>query len=165
MARPIKQRLVADGDGWQVLVMHHIRTEAVIPAPPEEVWAVLTDFDRFAAWNPLNIKAAGRPSVGARVPMTFVNPAKDGATVSQKVTITVCEPNAKLEWIGRVPILFTGRHFFHLTPMGGGTHLSHGEDQTGLIAWSFSQEVIDGKFVPVYKAFNVALAARIAQLG
>lgn len=128
--------------------MHQIRTEAVIPAPTARVWAVLADFDRYAEWNPLNIQASGKARIGARIAMTFVNPAKPGATVSQRVTITVCEPNMRLEWVGRVAILFTGRHFFHLTPMENGTHLVHGEDQSGLIAWSFSRQTIAEKFVP-----------------
>lgn len=145
--------------------MHRIRTEAVIPAAPDRVWAVLADFDRYAEWNPLNIKARGQAAPGARVPMTFLNPAKAGATVSQTVTITACEPGRSLAWVGRIPILFTGRHFFHLTAMGAGTHLSHGEDQTGLIAWSFSEAVIAEKFVPIYEACNLALALRVASLG
>jgi hypothetical protein len=142
--------------------MHAIRTEALIPATPDAVWRVLTDFNRFHEWNPLNIKARGQPSLGARIPMTFLNPAKPGATVSMTVKITRFEPPHALEWLGHIPIIFKGRHIFQLTPEGAGTHLLHGEDQSGLIARGNSAEVIRTKFVPAYEAMNVALRRRLA---
>jgi hypothetical protein len=142
--------------------MHRIRTEAFIPAPPGRVWAVLADFDSYADWNPLNLKAGGKAALGARIPMVFRNPAKDGATIAQTVTITACEPGRKLEWTGHVPLLFKGRHFFHLTPAGPGTRLEHGEDQSGFIPWTFSKATIADKFVPAYEAVNMALATRLA---
>jgi uncharacterized protein YndB with AHSA1/START domain len=48
--------------------MHAIRTEALIPASPDAVWRVLTDFNRFHEWNPLNIEAHGeaRPGPASR---------------------------------------------------------------------------------------------------
>jgi hypothetical protein len=143
--------------------MHAIRTEALLPAPPDAVWRVLTDFDCFHEWNPLNIKAQGKPSLGARIPMTFLNPAKPGATVSMTVRITRFEPNRALEWLGYIPIIFKGRHIFELTPEGAGTRLLHGEDQSGLIAQGNSAEVIRTKFVPAYEAMNEALRKRIAR--
>lgn len=143
--------------------MHRIRTEAFIPAPPDRVWAMLADFDAYASWNPLNLKASGKAVLGARIPMVFRNPAKEGATISQTVTITACEPGRVLEWTGKVPLLFKGRHFFHLSPAGPGTRLEHGEDQSGLIPWTFSNALIDERFVPAYEAVNLALAARLGQ--
>ena len=141
--------------------MHQIRTEAFLPAPPDKVWAILADFDAYAAWNPLNVKASGKASPGARIPMTFRNPARDGATIDQTVTVTVCEPGRALEWVGRVPLLFKGRHVFHLSPAGPGTRLEHGEDLSGFIAWTISNKTIDEKFVPAYEAVNMALATRL----
>lgn len=58
--------------------MHKIATEAVIPASPDEVWAVLADFSRYAEWNPLNLQARGEARLGARVPMVFRNLAAGG---------------------------------------------------------------------------------------
>ena len=142
--------------------MPAIRTEAIIPASPDAAWRVLTDFDRFHEWNPLNIKAQGKASLGARIPMIFLNPAKPGATVSMTVKITRFDPPHALEWLGHIPIIFKGRHIFHLTPEGAGTRLLHGEDQSGLISQGNSAEVIRTKFVPAYEAMNAALAARLA---
>ena len=141
-----------------------IRTEHFIPFPPERVWAVLTDFAAYAEWNPLNIKASGEARLGARIAMTFVNPARPGTTIDQVVRITRFEPPNALAWEGHVPLLFHGRHHFELIPEAGGTRLLHGEDMSGLIALTFSAAKIERAFVPVYEATNRALEARVAAL-
>lgn len=142
-----------------------IRTEAVIPAPPDEVWAVLADFDRYEAWNPLNIRARGKAEPGARVRMTFLNLARPATTIDQTVTVTTCEPGRALAWSGKVPLLFHGRHHFTLTPAAEGTRLQHGEDLGGLITRGFTPERLARDFTPAYEALNAALAARVAELG
>jgi hypothetical protein len=142
--------------------MHQIRTEAFLAASPDDVWKVLADFDRYAEWNPLNLKARGKGAPGARIPMTILNPVRPDRPLSMAMRINRFEPGRALEWIGSVPLLFQGRHFFNLTPEGAGTRLRHGEDQSGLISRSFSPEVIRDKFVPAYEACNRALAERIA---
>ena len=142
--------------------MHLIRTEALIPAPPEAVWAILADFDRYAEWNPLNIRASGRAQAGEKVSMTFLNLSKPGSTIDQTVTLVACEPGRSLAWAGSIPLLFRGRHHFTLTPEGQGTRLLHGEDLGGLIPMTFSKIQIERDFKPAYEAVNRALAARLA---
>jgi hypothetical protein len=143
--------------------MKTIRTEAFIPATPARVWAVLTDFDAYAEWNPLNVKASGEARPGGKIRTTFVNPAGGpGATVTQTVTLTTFEPERALAWSGNVPLLFRGRHHFTLAPEGEGTRLLHGEDMSGLIAMTFSDAILAEKFAPYYEAVNRALAERVA---
>lgn len=142
--------------------MHQIRTEALIPASPQAIWAVLTDFDRYAEWNPLNLKAAGKGALGARIPMTILNPVKPKQPIRMSVRITDFQQARRLEWLGRVPLLFQGAHFFELSPEGSGTRLLHGENQSGLISQSLSDAQIRDLFVPAYEAMNKALAARVA---
>jgi hypothetical protein len=144
--------------------MHLIRTDALIPAAPERVWAVLADFERYAEWNPLNTRAAGRAQLGAKIPMTFLNLARPGTTLDQTVTILACEPGRSLAWGGSVPLLFKGRHHFNLTAEGAGTRLAHGEDLGGLIPMTFSKGQIARDFIPAYEAVNAALAARVAAI-
>ena len=143
--------------------MKTIRTEAFISATPARVWAVLTDFDAYAEWNPLNVKASGEARPGGKIRTTFVNPAGGpGATVTQTVTLTTFEPERALAWSGNVPLLFRGRHHFTLAPEGEGTRLLHGEDMSGLIAMTFSDAILAEKFAPYYEAVNRALAERVA---
>ena len=143
--------------------MKQIRTEAIIPAPPAEVWAVLTDFGRYHEWNPLNIAAEGQAVAGGKIRTTFLNPAgKPGATITQTVTLTTFEPHSALSWSGVVPLLFHGTHLFLLEPSPDGTKLIHGENLGGLIAMTFSAEQLERDFRPHYVAVNQALAKRVA---
>lgn len=142
--------------------MKQIRTEALIPAPPARVWAVLTDFARYHEWNPLNIAASGEARLGGKIHTTFLNPAgKPGATITQTVTLTQFEPCSALAWSGVVPLLFHGTHLFRLEPVGEGTKLIHGENLGGLIAMTFSAEQLERDFRPHYVAVNEALAKRV----
>jgi hypothetical protein len=144
--------------------VRRIRTEHRIDARPDDVWAVLADFGQYEHWNPLNVWAEGEARTGAAVAMRFVDAGGGrGRIVSQTVTVTGCEPGRYLEWTGRVPILFTGRHFFLLTPVGAGTRVLHGEDLSGLISAFFSAERI-ARQKAAYESMNVALANRVAQL-
>ena len=145
--------------------MHQIRTEIVIPATPDEIWAVLADFSRYGEWNPLNLQARGEARLGARVPMVFRNLASGGdAVVRQTVRIVAAEPGRELAWAGHVPFLFAGRHGFLLTPRGRKTHVLHTEILGGLLARTWTKAKIARDFTPAYQAVNVALALRVAAL-
>ena len=146
--------------------MHNIRTEVLIPASPDQVWAVLADFARYPEWNPLNLEARGEARLGARVPMVFRNLAgRSGSLIRQTVRIVAAEPGRELAWAGHVPLIFKGRHGFLLKPEGAGTHLVHTEVLSGLLPATWSADRIERDFVPAYEAVNTALAARIASLG
>lgn len=146
--------------------MKRIRTEARLNHPPEQVWDVLADFDRYAQWNPLNIEAAGAAILGARISMTFRNLANPagGGLIRQTVRLVACERGRALAWAGNIPLLFRGRHFFELERDGEGTLLRHGEDLDGLIPATFSEARIARDFTPAYAAVNQALAERLAAL-
>ena len=144
--------------------MKRIRTRHLIPYPPKQVWSVLTDFKAYAAWNPLNVWAEGEAHLGARVPMRFVDAGGGkGRVITQTVTITACLAEQRLEWVGHIPLLFTGRHSFELSPSNGGTELLHNEDLSGLIPMTFSTARIERQRA-AYAAMNVALEARVADL-
>jgi hypothetical protein len=144
--------------------VERIRTSHWIPAPPEKVWAVLADFGRYAEWNPLNVSARGDARPGARVPMRFVDAGGGkGKIIAQTVTVTTCDPPRRLAWVGHIPLLFTGTHFFELSPERGGTRLTHGEDLSGLIPRFFSPQRIKRQKA-AYEAMNRTLEQRVAAM-
>ncbi|HMV68651.1 MAG TPA: SRPBCC domain-containing protein [Myxococcota bacterium] len=49
--------------------MRVYRAEAVIAAPIERVWAVLTDFDAYPAWNPFTVEVRTTRALGSPVDM------------------------------------------------------------------------------------------------
>ena len=50
----------------------HVEIE--IAAPPEAVWAVLTDTERYAEWNPTQVEIRGAHAVGSKLVAVFDAP-------------------------------------------------------------------------------------------
>lgn len=114
--------------------MRRIASEVQISARPEEVWAVLTDFERFHEWNPFLVRAAGRAEPGQRLSLRFRLP-DSGREMVFKPTVLVSEPPRLLRWRGRLGVtgVFDGLHAFELTPREGGTHVRQTETFTGVL--------------------------------
>jgi hypothetical protein len=104
-----------------------------IDAPPEAVWAVLTDLGRYPEWNPLFREASGQVAVGSRITLRSVHPA-NGRMMTVKSKITVADPGVELRWVSSLPGIISGEHRFVLTPADGGTRLEQGEEFHGLLA-------------------------------
>ena len=91
-------------------------SEIEIHAPPETVWAVLTDFPSYPDWNPVEIEMRGEPVVGTRLHHTSKLPGRKPMGFSP--TIVAADPGRVLAWEGRVvvPHLFDMHHRFELSP-------------------------------------------------
>ena len=112
---------------------HTIDTSITIAAPPDAVWSVLVDLDRYHEWNPFVVEAAGEPTVGSVLTVRIMPPG-DRAT-THRPTVVAVEPGRLLRWHGRVavPGLFDARHEFAVDPQGDGTLLRHSEVFRGLL--------------------------------
>jgi hypothetical protein len=137
-----------------------LRTEALVPASPERVWEVLTDFKAFPEWNPLVLEARGVAEPGARVHLLVPHLASPGKTVRIPARIIRFEPGRELAWVGGVPGIFRGEHYWSLSPVQGGTRLQHGERLSGLVPRIWGRRKIEG-FRAAYMAHNAALVARL----
>ncbi len=140
--------------------MRRVRTEIEIDAPPADVWAVLTDFDAYREWNPLVTEASGRAEAGERIEIRVEPTGARPATMS--ATVTVADPERKLEWVGRlrVPGLFTGRHTLELKRLADGrTRFVNRERTSGLLV----PFAVPRGVAADYEAMNRALADRVAE--
>lgn len=111
-----------------------LRTEVEIDAPPEQVWAVLTDFGAYHEWNPFITELRGKLEPGARlrVELSYA----DGRRTAFRTSVLTVEPGAELRWIGRVWFkgLFDGEHFIQLHALDGNrTRLVQGENFSGVL--------------------------------
>ena len=139
--------------------MRRIATTIDISAPPERVWAILTDFPAHAGWNPFITAISGEPKAGARLAIRVEPPGGKG--MSFRPRVLVAEPERELRWLGRliVPGLFDGEHYFLLEPIAGGTRLTHGENFRGVLVAMMG----DASFAAIesgFSAMNAALKAR-----
>lgn len=98
------------------LMATDIHTEITIQASPEQVWQVLTQFEKYPEYNIFIKQIEGNLVVGDKLKVTF-----DGMTFKPKVL--VCNPNKELRWIGRLGFkgVFDGEHRFVIKDNGDGS--------------------------------------------
>jgi hypothetical protein len=140
-----------------------LRTEVEIDAPPERVWAVLTDFAAYHEWNPFITQISGPLRENAQLNVHISVP--EGSEFKMKPTLRRCEPNAELSWLGHLFIkgLFDGEHFFRLQPLDGGrTRFVHGENFGGILVRFFGGTLTKTARGFVY--MNQALKQRVEAL-
>lgn len=142
--------------------MYEIKTEVVLNAPIEKVWAILTDLETWSEWNPFIIQASGDATVGSKLTNTLVNNEKP--MVFQPV-VTELEINKKFAWLGSAFAGgFKGRHYFALEAINHNqVKLTHGETFFGWLVWLIfpliKQQTLQG-----FERMNEALKLRIAKV-
>ena len=108
--------------------MKHYETSAQIAAPPDVVWAVLTDGAGWSSWDSGVTGVEGRIQPGEKV--TIRSEASPGRAFP--VTVTTFEAPRRLEFSGGMPLgLFRGVRTYTLTPTGAGTRFDMREEYTG----------------------------------
>jgi hypothetical protein len=98
-----------------------IKTEILINATPEKVWAILTDFNNYPKWNPFIKLIKGEVKVGNKITARIEPPEAKGMTFNPK--ILTFETNKELSWLGHLLFagLFDGEHKFELIDNKNGT--------------------------------------------
>lgn len=114
--------------------MQQLDAYSDIDAPPDQVWAVLTDFESFPEWNPFIVRASGELKVGERLSVALQVP--DMKPVSFQPRLLDVEPGRLLRWKGvtYLPGLFDGRHTLSVEPLPDGrSRFRTHEDVTGIL--------------------------------
>jgi len=113
--------------------MRLIDTRIEIAAPAARVWGVLTDFARFAEWNPFIIRIEGAPEPSARLRVEIKPPGKSAMTFTP--VVLAARPGKELRWRGHLllPGIFDGEHAFELEEHGGTCSFRQSERFAGLL--------------------------------
>lgn len=138
-----------------------LRTELEIEAPPEQVWAVLTDFQRYHEWNPFITRIFGELRVGEKLSVTLSPPESRDWTF--RPSLLVCDAPRELRWLGRLWIkgLFDGEHFFQCHEADGGrTRFVHGENLKGFLVKYLSMTNVARGFVYMNQALKKRVEGR-----
>ena len=142
--------------------MIRIETELFISAPPENIWAVLMDFDKYSEWNPFVLKIKGKQEKGAKLDIHVRNPDNSGRIMRFDPKVMILEENKMFAWKGKffIPGIFDGVHYFRLAPAGNGTLFTHGEAFSGFLANMMRKTILE-KYPKNFEAMNIELAKRV----
>lgn len=114
--------------------MKEIHTQISIKAAPEKIWAILTEFENYPAWNPFIQTIKGEKKPGGKLEIFIQPPGAGGMKFKPKVL--VFEKNQEIRWAGKMFFkgLFEGEHYFLLQPNERGTtEFIHGEKFRGIL--------------------------------
>jgi demethylmenaquinone methyltransferase / 2-methoxy-6-polyprenyl-1,4-benzoquinol methylase len=81
--------------------MRTISAEVEVDAPPERVWAVLTDFSSYREWNPFMFSVEGEAEVGAHLRIAMQR--RGGMVLRFRARVLTADPPHELAWVGEGP--------------------------------------------------------------
>ena len=141
---------------------HEIRSEIDIEAPPEAVWAQLTDLGRYEEWNPFITHAEGTAEAGQRLSLRMQ--PSGGRAMTIRPTVTSASEGSAFEWLGHLGVrgVFDGRHRFELSPTATGTHLVQRESFRGVLVRPLRKSLDTGTRAG-FEAMNAALRQRVLE--
>ncbi len=100
-----------------------LKAEATIDAPPEQVWALLTDFDRMSEWSPELLKMLPLKRGGLRLGQSYLGINRRKAVVwPTRSVVAELEPGRTLAWDTKSS---GARWIWELAPAGLSTHVVH----------------------------------------
>ena len=114
--------------------------ERRIDAPPERVWALLSDAAGYADWNDAVLSIEGPIEVGNTIELvSVVNPKR-----TFRLTVAEMDAPTRMVWTDGMPLgLFTGTRTYSLTPDGDATAFSMAEEFTGPLAGLITKMIPD----------------------
>ncbi len=142
--------------------MRELRREIEIDAPPERVWAVVTDFAAYPEWNPFIRRVSGELREGARLEVRIEPPGARATTF--KPTVRAVEANRELRWLGRLllPGIIDGEHSLRIEPLEGGrSRFVQSERLTGVLV-----RLVKGTLAKTevgFEQMNTALKTQVEQ--
>ena len=143
-----------------------IKTETIIHAPAERVWAEMTDFASFPDWNPFVREASGRLAVGEQLKIKLR--LDRGIKMTFKPRVTVVEPNRELRWLatlGRPGVFDVDRAFLIEPHDSDSVRFVMSEECTGWLTPVMFAANLEAQLYRGYDAFNQALIKRVETVG
>lgn len=139
--------------------MFTLHTEIDIEAPPEAVWATLTDAKGFSEWNPFIHELKGELRVGNTLDVTVGAPGK--SRMRFKPLVLRVDENRELRWRGKLLItgVMDGEHVYELQRTATGTRFLHYENFSGLLV-PLLKGMLERDTKPGFEAMNRALKQR-----
>jgi hypothetical protein len=134
-----------------------IKTQTQINATPQQVWAVLTDFEKHGKWNPFLRSITGDIKEGNKIKVVLGPQGNKPMTFKPKVL--AFKEAQEFRWLGNLffPGIFDGEHYFELLEnVDGSTTFIHGEKFKGMLVGMMAKK-LDTDIKQGFEAMNKAL--------
>ena len=136
-----------------------IASEIEIAAAPEDVWALLADFDSYSQWNPFMPEASGHALRGSWLRLSLRT--NSGRVVRFPARILAAQSPSVLAWEGRgwawLPGLLLGERWITIEALPQGSRVKMRTTFTGLL--SSRMRWLD-RYRPSFERMLQALKAR-----
>lgn len=140
--------------------MRYYEATVTIPAPPERVWAVLSDVAAWPDWDS-GVDAVDGAEDGVRIGTKLTIRAAVAAGRAFPVRVTTYDPPHRMVFTGGMPLgLFRGVRSYTLTPTAEGTDFRLREAHTGVLLGLIWRSIPD--LGPSLQQFALGLKARSA---
>ena len=138
----------------------HILEEVHIQATPEQVWAVLMDYDGLREWSN-GFLGTDRPMKAGEVSIAyFYNPVTHGQIEFEHMVVAY-EPNRRFGWSGNITGGHHDHHIYEMEPHAdGGTVFRQRDGLLGKPS-SFMTKLAEHGIGHSYKSFNTRLKNRV----
>ena len=132
-----------------------LRAEAIVDAPPERVWELLTDFSQLAQWSPELMRMVPMKTGGLRVGQWYLGINRRKAIIwPSRSVVSDVDPGRRLVWDTKSS---GAQWIWELEPVEGGTRVVHRRPvPTGVTAMSRA-------FAPAFLGGNVGHADELEQ--
>ena len=133
-----------------------LKTSITIQATPQEVWAVLTNFEEYPSWNPYIKSLTGNVKVGQKIKV-------DLGKMKFTPKVLVFEDNSEFKWSGHLlfPGVFDGKHRFQLLDNGDGTTtFIQSEEFKGILVPLFKKKLLTETKVD-FEKMNLAIKQKV----
>jgi hypothetical protein len=134
-----------------------IKTEILIDATPEKIWAILTNFEDYANWNPFIKSIQGKVEIGSKIMARIEPPQSKGMTFYPKVL--AYETQKEFRWLGHLffPGLFDGEHIFELIEHSNGTTTFIQREKFNGILIPLFKKMLDNNTIAGFNLMNAKL--------
>jgi len=138
-----------------------------IAAPPEYVWKVLIDFEKYEEWNPFITKIEGEPKIGSHIVLHVrLNPRLDSIQFSKEMIISLKE-NQHLSYDTHFlsSSLFNAVRWQTIRPTEDGlSSIYHSQQKiTGIASWPISR-IFGDRICEGFEASSLSLKKRAEEL-
>ncbi len=143
---------------------NNVFTEIEINASPEEVWSVLTDWDKLKEWSSSFIGISTDKLVKGETFVSYFKNPLTGKAIELKHVCTDYEEGRKFGWSGNLIGKAQDHHIYSLEPSEDGTTIFRQEDGLHGPHSHFLNFLTEHNMVAMYKKFNQELKNRVESL-